>query len=205
ALGDRLHVVSPGVSPDLIVPADAPERARALGLPPGGYLLAVATPEPRKGLDVLLDAVHRPSAPDLPLLVVGARGWGGVAVGGDRVRVLDRLSDADLAVVLSRALVLVAPSRAEGFGLPVLEAMALGTPVVSSDAPALVELGGGATVIVARGDAASLAGALAEIVADERLRERLAAAGRERSLAYTWSDAADALWTLYASIAATAA
>ena len=104
------------------------------------------------------------------------------------------MSDADLAVLLDRATALVVPSRAEGFGLPLLEAMAVGTPVVTSDAPALVEVGGGAARVSPL-DPQELARALDEVVGDEALRARMAAAGRVRAAAYSWDDAAQRLWT----------
>jgi glycosyltransferase involved in cell wall biosynthesis len=203
-----VHVVGEGVSGDLRVPPDADVRAAALDLPGEPYLVTLATVEPRKGLDVLLDALARPTAPRVPLLVAGQPGWGGVDVAaraselglGDRVHVLGRLPDADLAVVLSRATALVAPSRAEGFGLPVLEAMSAGVPVVSSDAPALAEVGGGATVTVPVGDADALADALAEVVGSAELRAHLVEAGRRRAEDFSWSAAARRLWALYADL-----
>ncbi|WP_116453384.1 glycosyltransferase family 4 protein [Blastococcus litoris] len=201
-------VVGEGVSRALDAPPDAEERAAALGLPEGDYVLTLATIEPRKGLDVLLAAMAGTGAPHVPLLVAGQPGWGGVDVHEraaalgltGRVRLLGRLSDADLAVVLGRAAVLAAPSRAEGFGLPVLEAMAAGVPVVSSDAPALAEVGGGATVTVPVGDGAALAGALAEVLGSPSLRASLADAGRARAGAFSWEGAARTLWETYARL-----
>jgi len=205
----RVEVVGEGVTSAVtVVPEDAAERARRLDLPSAGYLVSLATLEPRKGLDVLLRALALPAAPAVPLLVVGQPGWGGVDVAGSaehlgigaRVRVMGRLPDADLAVVLGRAAALVAPSRAEGFGLPVLEAMAAGLPVVSSDAPALVEVGGGATVTVPVGDSEALAGALAEVLGSAPLRAQLAADGRRRAAGFGWDVAARRLWELYRSL-----
>jgi glycosyltransferase involved in cell wall biosynthesis len=201
-------VVPEGVSAALSPPPDAASRAERLRLPEGDFLVTLATLEPRKGLDVLLRALALPGATAVPLLVVGQPGWGGVDVPGSaeqlgigsRVRVMGRLPDADLAVVLGRAAALVAPSRAEGFGLPVLEAMAAGVPVVSSDAPALEEVGGGATVTVPVGDDAALADALAEVLRSAQLRERLSAAGRERAADFSWTAAADRLWQLYTGL-----
>ena len=198
----EVRVVGEGVSGDLAVPADADDRAARLGLP-GRYLLTVATLEPRKGLDVLLAALASPGAPDLPLLCAGQPGWGGadpvaMAVGAglppDRVRVLGRVPDADLAVLLDRATALVVPSRAEGFGLPLLEAMAAGTPVVTSDAPALVEVGTGAARVSPL-EPAALAAALDEVVSDGGLRERMVRAGRARAADFTWDAAAGELWS----------
>ena len=203
-----LLVVGEGVSGDLALPADASARADRLRLP-SSYLLTVATLEPRKGLDVLLEALGRPEAPDLPLLCVGQPGWGGLdplalaATAGlapGRVRVLGRVPDADLAVLLDRATALVVPSRAEGFGLPLLEAMAAGTPVVTSDAAALVEVGGGAARVSALAPAA-LAAALAEVAGDPELRVRMADAGRRRAADYSWDAAAAALWSALRDIA----
>jgi len=208
-LVDRVRVVGHGVSARLAPPADAAGRARRLRLPTGGYLLSLATLEPRKGLDVVIAALAERGAPELPLLVAGAPGWGGVdpaaeaarmGLAPDRVRVLGRVSDADLAVLLDRATALVVPSRAEGFGLPLLEAMAAGTPVVTSDVPALVEVAGGAAVVVPTGDPVALAAALARLAEDPDRRGELAVAGRRRAAAFSWTGAARALWSAYAPL-----
>ncbi len=202
-------VVPLGVSGRLGTPPDVEERARSLQLPDGPFLLSLATLEPRKGLDLLLEALARPEAPDVPVLLAGQAGWGGVdpvrmasAAGlpEGRLRLLGRISDADLATVLDRATVLVAPSRAEGFGLPVLEAMAAGTPVVTSDAPALVEVGGGATRVTPVGDTAALAEALAEVVTDAALHQHLRTAGLRRAAEFSWSASAQRLWSIYGGL-----
>jgi glycosyltransferase involved in cell wall biosynthesis len=206
----RVEVIGEGVSGDLALPGDAQRRAERLDLPDGGFLLTLATLEPRKGLDVLIAALARPGVLDLPLLVVGQPGWGGVdpadlarreGIAPDRVRVLGRLDDADLATVLDRATALVMPSRAEGFGLPVLEAMAAGTPVVCSADPALAEVGGDAVRTAPVGDAHALAAQLTDVLGDAALRADMADAGRRRAATYTWEDAAERLWELYRSLA----
>jgi glycosyltransferase involved in cell wall biosynthesis len=201
-------VVPHGVPDALVAPIEpAQEHATAIGLHlPSAFVLAVGTVEPRKGLDVLIEAMAKPYAPDLPLVVVGPHGWGevdltaladkhGLAAG--RLRVLGRLSDADLAVVLRRASVLAVPSRAEGFGLPVLEAMAVGVPVVHSDVPALVEVAGGTGVVVPRGDAKTLAATLRAVLDDGPGTARRVAQGRLRAEAFTWEHAATELWRLH--------
>jgi glycosyltransferase involved in cell wall biosynthesis len=200
-----VHVVGHGVPAALLAePADAEPIARRLGLP-DGYVLAVGTIEPRKGLDVLVEAMAGPGAPDLPVVIAGPPGWGGVdlpavaaahGLPAGRLRLLGRISDAELAVVLRRAAVLAMPSLAEGFGLPVLEAMALGVPVVHSDAPALVEVSGGTTVITPRGDAGALAAALREIVGNGA--GDLPRRARRRAADFSWSKAANSLWELHA-------
>jgi glycosyltransferase involved in cell wall biosynthesis len=208
----RVEVIGEGVSGDLVVPVDAERRIRRLGLPEDGYLLTLATLEPRKGLDVLVRALAQGGGGDLPLLVVGQPGWGGVdprdlarreGLPEERVRVLGRLSDSDLATVLDRASVLVMPSRAEGFGLPVLEAMAAGTPVVCSADAALVEVGGDAVRTASIGDASALAHALTTVLDDADLRAGMVERGRLRAAGYTWTRAAGELWELYRELGAT--
>lgn len=189
----RVEVIGEGVNAEVLsVPSDADSRAMRLRLPPS-YALAVGTLEPRKGLDIAAAALKDPSWPaDLPLVVVGPDGWGGVRLPSG-VQLLGRIDDPDLSTVYSRASVLVMPSRAEGFGLPVLEAMAHGLPVVISDAPALVELSGGAAVVVPRGDAAALAAGVTRALADD---SALSAAGLIRSQAFSWEASAARVWAI---------
>lgn len=205
AAADRISPIPHGVTA-LDVPPDADARADRMRLPEQ-YVLSVATVEPRKGLDVLVAAMAE--VPGAELVLTGQAGWGAVDLGSwadaagvpqSRIHTLGRLDDADLAVVLGRAGVLAVPSRAEGFGLPVLEGMAAGVAVVSSDAPALVEVGGGATVVVPVGDRDALADALRSVLDDEALAQRLRAAGRVRAGAFSWDRAGAQLWALHAAL-----
>lgn len=206
----RLHVVGAGVSAAVAIPPpDAVARRERLGLPRSGYLLTLATLEPRKGLDVALAALAGlPQAP--PLVIAGAPGWGGVDLAAmaarldlppGRVREVGRLSDPDLAATLAGARALLAPSRAEGFGLPVVEAMAHGVPVIASDAPALVEVAGGAARHVPVGDAEALAAAVTELLADPVAARELGERGRERSAAFRWDRIAGVVRGLAAQLA----
>jgi len=205
----RLHVIGEGAADAVLrVGPDADGRARQLGLPTGGYLLTLATLEPRKGLEVALAALNMMTgaAAQLPLLHVGQPGWGALdadaearklGVPAGRFRSLGRIDDADLAVVLSRATALVMPSRSEGFGLPVIEAMAHGVPAVISDVPALVEVAGPAGTVVPVDDPRALAVAVTRLAGDSALRARLSGIGRERAAHFSWIEAARACWALY--------
>ena len=173
---------------------------------PERFVLSLATLEPRKGLDVLISALATLGGDAPPLVLVGQPGWGGVdpqveaarhGMGPAAIRVLGKVSDEDLAVILRQADMLAVPSRAEGFGLPVAEAMAVGTPVICSDAPALVEVAGGASLVVPRGDQGALAEAIRHLSSDLGERARLAAAGRVRAAAYDWDEVALRAWQLY--------
>jgi len=209
-LGDRMRVIGGAVGSTLRLPPDAPQRADALGLP-RRFVLSVGTLEPRKGIPALLHAMAL--LPDeIELVLVGPTGWGGVSVEdaaaeagvSDRVHLAGRLPDSDLAVALAAAEVVAVPSLAEGFGLPVLEAFSMGTPVVHSDAPALVEVAGGAGIVVARGDDAGYPGRLAEalrsVLDDESLAARLGTLGRDRAKAFSWRDSAEKVWQLHADL-----
>jgi glycosyltransferase involved in cell wall biosynthesis len=118
----------------------------------------------------------------------------------ERVVRLPNVDEDTRAALIRRAAILAYPSADEGFGFPVLEAMAAGVPVVSSDAAALVEVGGGATVTAPVGDPVALAAALASVLGDAQLRARLVAAGRARAAEFSWDDAARRMWELYGSL-----
>ena len=210
--GDRIRVIGGAVSPKLVTPIDADTRAAQLGLPER-YVLAVGTLEPRKGLDQLIAAMAHPAAPGIPLLIAGPAGWGGVDVAAlaadagipaGRVRAIGYLGDGDLAVALERATVFVFPSQAEGFGLPVIEAFHFGTPVVHSDVPAVVEVAGGAGLVVERSNRAGyperLALAISRVVENPVLAEALGARGRERVGAFSWRSSAEKVWQLHAEL-----
>jgi glycosyltransferase involved in cell wall biosynthesis len=209
---DRVRVIGGAPSSALALPADAAARAAELELPER-YLLSVGTLEPRKGLEPLIRALALPATGDIPLLVIGPQGWGDLdlhAVASDagvdpnRVRALGHVSDPDLAVLLSRAAVFVFPSLAEGFGLPVIEAMSFGVPVVHSDAPAVSEVAGeaGLEVPLAEPDGypERLAEAIGSVLGDAELAERLSTAGRDRSHAFSWRDSAEKVWQLHSEL-----
>ena len=208
AAAGKLHVIGHGVTA-MPAPPNAVERRRRWGLPER-YVLSIATLEPRKGLDVLVTAMAAAASGTAHLVVVGSPGWGGVDVAAvaaaaglpaDRLHLLGRLPDTDLAAALAGAAVLAAPSRSEGFGLPVLEAMAAGVPVICSDAPALVELAGGVGLIVPRNDPSALATAIGAVYGDSAMAGELARRGLRRAQDFSWPSAAERLWELHAGAA----
>lgn len=163
---------------------------KALGLP-STYLLFVGTLEPRKDVATLL-AAHRllPDAP--PLVLVGPPGWGAqVDVTGCVTP--GYLEQDVLQQVVAGAAALVLPSRDEGFGLPLLEALAAGTPVVASDLPVLREVGGDAVAYAAVGDAESFAAAIAAVLADPGDQ----AVRRDRAAPFTWERTAELTRSVY--------
>jgi glycosyltransferase involved in cell wall biosynthesis len=165
----------------------------------GDYVLAVSTLEPRKNLPRLVEGYRRASLNGLPLLVVGAAGWGGVRVEGDGVTWLGEVSDAELARLYRGARCVAYVSLYEGFGLPVLEAMACGAPVVAGRTAALEEVAEGAAVLVDPLDPAAIAAGLTEAI--ER-RDELRAQGLERAKAFDWREVARATVEVYREAAA---
>jgi glycosyltransferase involved in cell wall biosynthesis len=157
----------------------------------GDYVLAVGTLEPRKNLARLIEATARLG---LELRVAGATGWGGVRAAGPHVRWLGRPSDEELAVQLRGALCLAYPSLWEGFGIPVLEAMLCGTPVVTSRDSAMSEVADGAAELVDPRDVASIAEGIERALGR---REELRAAGLGRARAFGWSATTDAVVASY--------
>ena len=157
----------------------------------GDYVLAVGTLEPRKNLGA---AVEGARLAGVELRVAGATGWGGVAVDGW----VGEPSDLELAALMRGARCLVYPSLYEGFGLPVLEAMACGTPVVTSRGGATEEVAGGAAVLVDPYDPAAIA---AGIEVATRRRDELVVAGLERAATFTWRRSADLVEMLWRELA----
>jgi len=147
------------------------------------YLLFVGTLEPRKNLARLVAAVERLET-DHILAVVGLEGWGrATPPPGDRVRLLGFVSDRDRDALYAGADAFVYPSLREGFGLPVAEAMAHGTPVVTSRGTATEEVAGGAAVLVDPTDVDNIAAGIVRALADS---DQLIAAGYERADELTW-------------------
>ncbi len=200
----RVTVVPWGVRVPVVDEATRVGVRRRLGLP-AEFLLWVGTTEPRKNLRGLLAAIDR-TRTDLPLVLVGPEGWGAdvadlLAGAGPRVLRLGRLPEDDLHAVYAAATVFVWPSLREGFGMPVLEAMAHGTPVVTSRDTATAEVAGDAGVLVDATDVDALASAVDGLVDDDDRRRRLAEAGRRRAAEFTWEACAEGLVRVYAGVA----
>jgi glycosyltransferase involved in cell wall biosynthesis len=170
------------------------------------YVLFVGTLEPRKNVTLLLEAFARVRRHvDAQLVIVGARGWLdapifeaharlGVA---DAAHLVGWLDERDLAVLYSHAGVLALPSLYEGFGLPLLEGMACGAPVVASNAGPLPEVAGDAAVLLAPRDADVWADALLGVLTNARRAADLRARGFRRAASFSWDDAAAATRDVY--------
>jgi glycosyltransferase involved in cell wall biosynthesis len=179
---ERIRVVPNGV--DAVFTSDGPRAD-------GDYVLAVGTLEPRKNLARAVNAAREAG---VALRVVGARGWGGVDVDGW----VGEVPDAELAALYRGARCVVYPSLYEGWGLPVLEAMACGTPVVTSQGTAMEEVAGGAAVLVDPLSVSAIGEGIREAISR---REELGPAGLARARSFTWDRAADAVVELWRELA----
>jgi glycosyltransferase involved in cell wall biosynthesis len=205
---DRVRVVPNGVDRG---PTGDPAHGRRLA-GADRYVLALATVEPRKGLPALVEAFDALAADvaDVTLVLAGPEGWGTAELSatlrrarhGDRVRRLGWVGGADRAGLLAGAAAFAYPSRYEGFGLPPLEAMAAGVPVVATAAGAIPEVTGDAALLVAPGDTAGLRDALDEVLRDPSRADDLRARGTVRAAAFDWDRTVDGLVDLYRDAAA---
>lgn len=192
---DRIRVVPWGVE-RIDVDAQELDRVRGAYSLPSEFVLFVGTIEPRKNLFGLVEAMR--SVPDLPLVVAGAEGWGDAVSDRSAVRFLGFVPQVDLRPLLEAATVFAYPSFEEGFGLPILEAMAQGTPVVTSRGSATEEVAGDAAVLVDPSDPGSIADAIATVLTDRR---RWSTSARERAAEYTWESTVDATVAAYLEVA----
>jgi glycosyltransferase involved in cell wall biosynthesis len=213
AAPSAVQVVLSGVAPRFFAsaPAGTVEALRArLGLR-FPYILAVGTLQPRKNYERLIGAVARVLAQGLPqhLVIAGRKGWryDGIArrieeLGmGDRVHVVEFVPEADLPQLYASADLFVFPSLYEGFGIPPLEAMASGTPVIASNVSSVPESVGEAGILVDPLDEAAIAEGMLCVLQDRQLRQRLIDAGHARAARFTWDAAAARLEELYDALA----
>jgi glycosyltransferase involved in cell wall biosynthesis len=204
----KVHVTYEGVDP-AFRPVDAEESARVCaryGLAPG-YLFSLGTLEPGKNRSTLLRALRRlrDEGRDLELAVAGQRGWGDEAMDSElgrlglreNVRLIGYVPDADLPALFSAASIFVFPSLHEGFGLPALEALACGTPVVTSNRSALPEVVGDAALVVDPENDEAIAASIARVLDEPDLAQLLRQTGQERAAAFTWEACAQATLTVY--------
>jgi glycosyltransferase involved in cell wall biosynthesis len=205
---DERTAVVPLAPADAFVPGDRAAARAALGLPPERpIVLHVGAEEPRKNVGTLLDALHRLRSRYPQILLV--------RVGGMRSRTRRRiarlglephvhyasgLSDADLARHYQAADVFAFPSVYEGFGLPVLEALACGCPVVAGDATSVPEITGNAAILLDPRDADGFASAIGRVLDDGALAASLGAAGPARAASFTWRRVAAETIAMYRQV-----
>lgn len=193
----RIDVVYPGIDSLYTVPPQT-EIVRVknkYGLPTN-YILSLGTQEPRKNIPSLIKACE---SLELPLVLTGKYGWGREQ-SNSTAKVLSTgyIDDADLPGLYGGASVFAYPSLYEGFGFPVLEAMACGTPVVTSNVSSLPEISGGASILVDPKNPDSIAKGIVQALSK---RESLIALGLAQSAKFTWSEAAQQVISIYEKIA----
>jgi glycosyltransferase involved in cell wall biosynthesis len=200
---DRIVVVPLAASPEIFRPEEDEARLASVlaryGVRDGRYVLSLCTLEPRKNLSRLVTAFstlgESPALDDVRLVLVGSLGWKSealeetirrVGLPTDRLKLLGHVPDEDLGALLTAASVFAYPSLYEGFGLPVLEAMQCGAPVVTSNTSSLPEVVGDAAVCVDPTDEAALAQAMTDVLLNADLAKELRRRGLERAKAFTW-------------------
>lgn len=207
----RCRVIPHGVETEFGLPLSTASRAEVTAryALPERYLLQVGTVQPRKNYVTTLRALKRIPVPQrIPLIVVGGFGWKYDDVVQsvrelelrDWVRFVGYAGMPDLPALYQMAQALVFPSLDEGFGLPLLEAFAAGTPVVASNAGAIPEVAGDAALLCRPEDVEALAANLRRLLTEPELRERQVAAGRVRAGLYSWSASAAAHRAVYESV-----
>lgn len=207
----RIDVITSGTA-DIFRPLPAEEVAafrRRQGLP-NSFFLHVGTLQPRKNIPVLLDALSILNRPEAILVLVGGKGWiyDEIFERVDRLGLRDRVrfegyaNDDDLPLWYNAATALVLPSLYEGFGMPVVEALACGTPVIASNSSSLPEAGGDVALYFDPRDAAALADQMARVLDDPTVRRRSKTEGPQHAARFSWPRAGEQLAAVYDRAAA---
>jgi glycosyltransferase involved in cell wall biosynthesis len=210
---ERLRVVPSGVDHTAATEEEVADTLAVSNIADAPYVFWLGSLEPRKNVAVLVSAFARLLAEraEFPhrLVLAGASGWlekglvppaeEAALRARDRLRVLGAVPDDELRALYAGAVVFAFPSRHEGFGLPVLEAMVQGTPVVCADIPALREVAGGAARLVPPNDVDAWVAALTELLEDgpNAQRQNMAAAGRARAAEFSWAGTVRATHAVY--------
>ncbi len=207
---DKVEVLYGGVAPRFRSEPEPGEKERLqarYGIGDQPYVLSVGTLQPRKNYVRLIRAFNQlANQPTNQLLIAGGRGWlykdifAEAEKHSDRVHILGFVDDADLPALYRNAALFAFPSLYEGFGFPVLEAMACGVPVVCSNASSLPEVAGDAALLIAPSDTGGLAAAMARVLEDADLRRDMVARGFVHAAQFTWERAARQLLAVFDSI-----
>ncbi len=187
---------------------DEVKRVKEQYLLPGSYLLFAGSLEPRKNIDLLIEALQAAGA-DIPLVLVGWNGWGNkdwlekIKSNGlkSRIHIIGHVSDNDLVAIYNGAIALVYPSLYEGFGLPIVEAMACGCPVICSNAASMPEVAGDAAILIDPGRSDELAAAIETIVYDSEVGNTLVERGFKQAGSFSWEQTARETLKLFKIVA----
>jgi len=205
---ERIMVVRPGV--DAVfqpLPAAQVEAFRRRESLPAQFLLHVGTLQPRKNIPLLLEALARLDRPDLQLILVGGKGWLYDAIFSQvtalglesQVRFAGYVADSDLPLWYNAATLLLFPSVYEGFGLPVAQAMACGTPVAAANVAAMPEVAGEAALLFAPDDVDAVVARITAVLDDSHLAAALTAKGIIQAQQFSWAESGQALAAVYQS------
>jgi len=204
---DKITVIHEGVVPELAPSPELLERIFQKFMLQKPYILFVGTLEPRKNISRIIEAFLKLRNNDetfpYTLVLAGGKGWNNKEIftaleeAGPWVRYFGPISHEDKIALMSHATAFVWPSLWEGFGLPVLEAMALGVPVVTSNTTSIPEVVGDAALCVDPTSVTSLVDALQKVLYDKELRKELSQKGTKRAQDFTWKKAAEETLKVY--------
>jgi glycosyltransferase involved in cell wall biosynthesis len=198
---EKVRVIYEGVDSHFFNHVESKETVairKCYGLTRPYLVFLVGTPEPRKNLMKTVTAVCR-AAPHLTLALIGPQKPLKLLLSGDfhNINFTDIVPEDHLPALLSGAKISLYPSLYEGFGLPVLESMACGVPVIASNRGAIPEITGGAAILVEPEDVDCITSAISELLHNDALQSRLKAAGKKRVAEFTWQKTAEKTLSLY--------